>query len=408
MPEAQVIRQIFDWLVREQASIGEICRRLDAERIPTRTGKLHWDRTTVWGMLKNPAYKGQAAFGKTETAARGILLRPLRNRPACGRSAKSSNRDRPPEQWIHVPVPALVSKEIFDAAQEQLQRDRQLSQRNQRGQRYLLQGLTVCAHCHYAFYGKLVSKKAQKGPERYAYYRCVGSDSYRFAGGRVCHNPQVRADQLDKYVWESVSNILQDPSHVLAEWSRRGNADGETARLCAQQEEARAVVQGLDKSLRRLVDAYELGALDLASLQQRSERLRARLVRAKKVLAEAEGALAQTVELKEVAGRLADFATQVAQGLQQADFLARRQILRALLARVEVDNEGATVVYRIPALRPAGTPTPPTQPEPGLPSSAGESCQLRGRRNIAVTSEPLLALRVGLVGPKMEKAECAR
>ncbi|WP_302118445.1 recombinase family protein, partial [Allorhodopirellula heiligendammensis] len=36
----------------------------------TATGKATWDRTTVWGMLKNTAYKGSAAFGKTRTGPR--------------------------------------------------------------------------------------------------------------------------------------------------------------------------------------------------------------------------------------------------------------------------------------------------------------------------------------------------
>ncbi|OJH30523.1 Recombinase [Armadillidium vulgare] len=43
-----------------------MCRRLNTMSIITRTGKKCWDRSVIWGMLKNPAYKGQAAFGKTK------------------------------------------------------------------------------------------------------------------------------------------------------------------------------------------------------------------------------------------------------------------------------------------------------------------------------------------------------
>lgn len=76
--EARVVRQIFAWVGLERASIGEVCRRLHQAGTPTRTGKSVWDRTTVWGMLKNPAYKGAAAFGKT----RAEPLRPARSAPA--------------------------------------------------------------------------------------------------------------------------------------------------------------------------------------------------------------------------------------------------------------------------------------------------------------------------------------
>jgi site-specific DNA recombinase len=380
--EARVVRQVFDWLVHDQISIAEICRRLEAQKIPTRTGKLHWDRTTVWGMLQNPAYVGKAAYGKTESVERGKLLRPLRNRPTCGRALKTGVRDRPAEQWLFISVPALVDPDVFESAQQQLQRNRRLAQRNQRGQRYLLQGLTVCALCQYAFYGKLLSRSAQKGPVRYGYYRCVGSDGYRFAGGRVCTNKQVRVEHLDQYVWDSVRQVLQEPERVLSEWTRRGQQDGELARLAAQRDEARAVVAGLERSLVRLLDAYEVGAMDLEELRRRSERVRARLSQAQRDAAEVDATLSQTVELKEVAGRVSEFASQVTQGLDAADFLTRRQIVRALVARVEIDEQGATVVYRIPGPRhDDGTQAPVASPV--VASSDSASCQLRGGRDYA-------------------------
>ena len=50
---------------------------VEQEGIPTRTGKPAWDRATIWRILKNPAYKGTAAFGKTRVGA----LKPQRLRP---------------------------------------------------------------------------------------------------------------------------------------------------------------------------------------------------------------------------------------------------------------------------------------------------------------------------------------
>ena len=230
----------LDELVHEQKSIGEIVRGLNADGIPTRRGAPRWDRTTVWGILRNPAYMGQAAYGKTEVAERGQLLRPIRGRARIPRRSKSTYRDKPPEQWIHIRVPAIVSPEVFAAAHDQLERNRRLSQRNARGERYLLQGLVVCARCGYAYYGKTVSKSAAKGGRRYAYYRCVGTDAFRFAGGRVCTNGQVRSDQLDDYVWESVRHVLEDPNRVIKEWTRRSASDRGQDERRAQRDEAAA------------------------------------------------------------------------------------------------------------------------------------------------------------------------
>lgn len=74
--EAEVVRKVFSWVGRERASIGEVCRRLSAMSIMTRTGKEYWDRAVVLSMLKNSAYKGQAAFGKTRFGVKLKHIRP--------------------------------------------------------------------------------------------------------------------------------------------------------------------------------------------------------------------------------------------------------------------------------------------------------------------------------------------
>lgn len=384
--EAKVVRSIFQWLVEDQISIGEITRRLRAEGIPTRKGLSRWDRATVWGMLRNPAYMGKAAFGKTESIVRGKLLRPIRGKSAVPRHAKSAHRDKPPTEWLSIPVTAIVSPEIFAAAHEQLERNQRLSTRNSRGQRYLLQGLVVCAGCGYAFYGKPVSRASMKGTIRYAYYRCVGSDAHRFEGGRVCHNPQLRVDQLDGHVWDSVQQVLQDPTRVLEEWSRRGASDGTVAELRTQHDEAKRMLATQEQSLRRLRDAYEAGALDLDDLVARSERVRTRIRRAQEDLQQAEAALTQTVELTAVIGRMKEFAAKVHHGLDGLNWAQRRQLIRTLVARVEIDEQGATIVYRVPTA-PSGPGGPATPGGGDDPGGRDESCQLRGRSVVALAGE---------------------
>jgi site-specific DNA recombinase len=75
---ATVVKQIFEWVGRDRISIGEVKRRLDAKEILTPRGKSWWDRTTIWAILKNPTYKGFAAFGKTRTGPRRPQLRTIR------------------------------------------------------------------------------------------------------------------------------------------------------------------------------------------------------------------------------------------------------------------------------------------------------------------------------------------
>src|SRR5262249_37705394 len=63
--EAAVVRQIFRWVGQERCSMGEVCRRLAQAGVASPRGNDRWDRSVVWGLLKNPAYQGAAAYGKT-------------------------------------------------------------------------------------------------------------------------------------------------------------------------------------------------------------------------------------------------------------------------------------------------------------------------------------------------------
>src|SRR3954447_3064753 len=102
--EARVVRKIFGWIGQERCSIGEVCRRLKGEGVPTRTGKSAWDRSVVWAVLKNPAYKGTAGFGKTHAGPpKPQRLRPLRGRPDYPRRP-ASRVDTAPEDHILISV----------------------------------------------------------------------------------------------------------------------------------------------------------------------------------------------------------------------------------------------------------------------------------------------------------------
>jgi site-specific DNA recombinase len=79
-----------------------------------------WERSTVWGMLRNPAYKGEACFGETTIAPRQRITRPIRMRGGVA-TRDSASHERAREDWITIAVPQVVSEETFALAQERLQ-----------------------------------------------------------------------------------------------------------------------------------------------------------------------------------------------------------------------------------------------------------------------------------------------
>ncbi|WP_245450302.1 recombinase family protein [Chelatococcus asaccharovorans] len=166
--EARVVRQIFAWIACERLSLREVCRRLDQTGCPRRHGAARWYASTVRGMLANPAYTGHAVYGRSRYLPPKPRLRPLRGHPQ--RSARATSRmPAPPEDWIEVPVPRLVDDELFEAAQAQLAENRKYKRERCCGQRWLLQGLTVCRCCGYAYNGKALlrcSRDRSKGQLR--------------------------------------------------------------------------------------------------------------------------------------------------------------------------------------------------------------------------------------------------
>ncbi len=344
LEEARVVRQVFAWVGQERVTIGEVCRRLTRAGAQTRTGKTVWDRTTVWGMLKNPAYMGAAAFGKTRVGALAPRLRAQRGRSLQPRRAVSST-DVPREEWISVAVPPLVDAALFAVVQEQLQENQRHARQRQRGARYLLQGLVSCARCGYGYYGKAVSVRAAKGqPRAYAYYRCIGTDAYRFGGERVCANTQVRTDLLDAAVWAEVRSLLEQPQRLADEYRRRLQ---EPPPQAADRAATEAQLQKLRQGLARLIDSYTEGLIEKGEFAPRIGRVRQRIAALEEQARQLADEAAVRHELRRIVGQLEDFAAQVQGSLATADWATRRALIRTLVKRVEVDREQVNVVFRV-------------------------------------------------------------
>ncbi|HEY2786646.1 MAG TPA: recombinase family protein [Fimbriiglobus sp.] len=342
---AAVVRTIFTGVGVDGHSIREVCRRLKTQQIPSPTGKSYWDPATVWGILRNPAYVGRAEFGKTREVAPRPRLRTQRGRPTHGRRT-ASTEETPADERLPIPVPAIIDDSVFAAVAEQLAANRKRRRESQRGARYLLQGLVACGECGYAYYGKPLSRSSRKGKSRqYAYYRCIGTDAYRFGGQRVCRNSQCRTDTLDKAVWDDTCGLLADPDRVRREYEERRNRKRSTGSRPSEQVDK--LIAQVRRGIARLIDAYEEGLLEKDEFEPRVRESKTRLARLEKEAAAATKRETEDAELSAAIGQLEAFTEQIRTGLQDADWQTRREILRALIKRVEVGPESIKIVYKV-------------------------------------------------------------
>jgi site-specific DNA recombinase len=203
--QADVVREVFRLYTVEGLSIGAITRRLNELAVPTRKQQACWERSTVWAILRNPAYRGMACFGKTQEAAprQRRSSRMVRQRAQPPRRGACTPEDAPRDQWIEIPVPALVDERTFELAQERLQDNKKFAPRRT-VEPSVLQGLVHCAQCGYALYRTSTRSSARK----IYYYRCLGSDAWRYQGQARCTAKPIRLDLLEQTVWDEVTRLL--------------------------------------------------------------------------------------------------------------------------------------------------------------------------------------------------------
>src|SRR5206468_11073706 len=194
--------------------------------------------------------------------------------------------------------------------------------------------------------GKAISPSARKHhPRRYAYYRCLGTDAYRFGGERVCSNHQVRTDLLDVAVWRETCALLEHPQRLEQEYRQRLKpTDAQASDQSTLELQRTKLRQGLS----RLIDSYTEGFLEKQEFESRITRQRQRIAALDEQVRQLADAAALQRELRLLVGRLEDFAAQVECGLEAADWLTRRNMIRTLVSRVEIDHTQVNVVFRVP------------------------------------------------------------
>ena len=376
--EAEVVREVYRFYTQEFWSIGAIARELNHRNIPTRSGKGPWERSTVWGMLRNPAYQGRACFGKTEAIPRQRVTKRLREKGGFSQRC-SAGHERPRQEWIEIAVPALVSEATFALAQERLLENQRLSARRTKLPT-LLQGLLVCGQCGYGLY-----RTSTKTTRRQAqYYRCLGSDRYRHLRGPVCSCRPLRQEYLEELVWSEVVRLLNEPELVRAEIERRVqenlSSDPAQQRKVRLTQELKRVEAQLDK----LLDAYQEELLSLAQLRTRVPDLRRRQSALENEL---QGVALQAMEhsrLIQLQSSLENFLATLRQSAQTLGVLERRKIIRLVVKQIVVHADTLTIHHCLPV---SGTSQGPSD----------GSYALCTRGDFTVTGEHLPALRLGLL-----------
>ena len=179
--EARIVKRMYSEYAEGKSLFG-ISRSLNKDRIPARSKHSQgWWQTSVRQVLLNPVYKG------TEVVNRHSHISLIKKMDL-------SNA-------IMISVPALVSEQIWQIAQDRMQNNKHVKPNKQKTS--LLQGMITCGTCGYVFASK------QK------YYTCRGRMKEAHPDGKLrCNTRNLRKEWLDNEVWKRIEGLINDPDKL--------------------------------------------------------------------------------------------------------------------------------------------------------------------------------------------------
>ena len=385
--EAAVVRRIFDDYVRKDISMRQIVKGLNRDGIRSPTGRAVWSVSTIGRILRNEAYIGRVYYNRTETV------------PQRRHAGKTRQVQRPRDQWIAIAVPAILDETLFEAAQRVSRDNSRWNPRRAEPGHWLLRGLVKCGHCGV---GVSCHKMRGRNGTFHRYYYCHNHDPLKAGGEHLrCPERNIRADELDTFVFEQVRDTLLRPEVLLAGEhavsARREPVADEL--LQAQLAKLQRKNDAITAERRRLVDLYQAALIDREELLRRSKEVQDRK---QSVEQQCDALIAQRKELARqnaLRERIIGFSATVGATIDHLDFEQRQKLLRLVVEQVLVRGWRVDIKLRIPLDKPPIAPDPTPSSKDGLRSVDREDVDVMGE---TVEQRPGQALGAEGPGPFVE------
>jgi site-specific DNA recombinase len=331
--EAATVRQIFE-AVGSGQSLYSTMHRLNDSGTPApfaaKGGKASpWSAATIRMIIKNPNYKGESVSWRTKGRKNGSV------------------EWLAPSEWVHLPdgtTPAIVTPEQWEAANVALRANVGDATRNQ-SRPYLLRGFLFCSVCGLRCYPLPPTTNGRGGS--YRYYRCASVTKYhRQQIAEHCGAGVVPADAVEAWAWAEVVKALADPEHTAAiltavDGAQSSQARSETAALSK-------TLAKLEQSKARLLKRLRIADDDIAPLieaELREVENERKLVGFR--LAEAEAATAAQSHAVFNRSAVVSMLQALAKVASEATFDEKRDILRALQARITANGRTWSISYAL-------------------------------------------------------------
>lgn len=270
--QAEIIRFIFKRYLAGD-TLRAIKAQLEAEQIPYITGEVAWNLSTLQSILQNEKYCGDVIMQKTF-------------RKDCISKETVVNTGQLPKYWTQNHHEAIVSREIFDAVQEETARRKAMVSGTKKSaptglgkysSKHALTGLLICGECGTPYRRVVWTQKGMKRPV----WRCVNRLDH---GKTLCkHSPTLderplqeavlaavnilmsRKDELSNGV---VSEMIQELAPVPGEALSLADIERAIADLARRFDQLMDETDG-EESIQRNLDQFREISEQLAALKER-------------------------------------------------------------------------------------------------------------------------------------------
>jgi site-specific DNA recombinase len=255
------------------------------------------------------------------------------------------------EEWIAVPVPALICEETFDTVQRRLDRNVQMARRNNTTYEYLLRGLVSCGQCRLSCGGRTLHPG-------YHYYFCRGrTDSLRVALGERCTARYAPARALDELVWQDLCRVLSEPALITHELERAQMGEWLPQALQARRQTLREVLARLERQQARLLDLYLAEVVEREEFERKRKEVTQSQQGLTQQLRQLDAQAQQHVNVAALAEGIESFCQRLRPTLDNLTFAQRRQLVELLIDCVIVNESQVEIRYVVPT-GPKGETTP--------------------------------------------------
>lgn len=339
--EAKWVHQMFEWLVRDGLSTTAITHRLRALDVPRPSGNGHWIKSTVQRILRNVAYTGKTyAFTATYAEPR-YRTKPDTKRRLTGRIAK------PKYEWIEIPdaTPAIISQELFDAAQKQLQINRRKAKRNVRRE-YLLHGHVYCRQCGRAYWSGIATTYLNGKRYQKRRYRCSGSQRI-VSPVNQCRNKGWSANTLEPLVWEQLKRVLNNPDLIVAEMEKQRQDANQLGVLEAELQQVERHLKALDREQEQLLQ-WALKGFPEQTIVAENKRINERRTSLQTQKTELEAQIKASQGAAVSLPKLEHLIELMRDKLSSLDYETKRLALDMLNIKVWLDGQNVEITGTLP------------------------------------------------------------